>query len=324
MNLTNPIFQDADKARAHLEATRWPHGPICPHCGVVDDATRLPTQRGRATKAHPEGALRAGVLQCNACRGQFSVTVGTVFESSKVPLNKWLLATYLISSSKMGYSAHQLHRTLGVTYKTAWFMAHRIREAMNPAAPAPIGGAGKVVEVDETYVGGRETNKHANKRLAKKDHLGGKQAVVTLVERDGSARSFHVARVTSKTLRPIIVQTADRASHLMSDGARMYPAVGREFAAHSSVDHAAGEYVRHGFHHSNTVENYFSILKRGINGTFIHVSEAHLSRYLAEFDFRYSNRSGLGVDDTMRTDEVLRQVGGKRLTYRSPREGANA
>jgi len=313
MNLTDPIFQDADKARAHLEATRWPQGPICPHCGVVNEATYVGGK-----------AARAGCYQCNACRDQFTVTVGTVFERSKVPLNKWLLATYLISSSKKGYSAHQLGRTLGVTYKTAWFMAHRIREAMNPASPSPLGGAGKVVEVDETYVGGKETNKHANKRLAKRDHLGGKQAVVTLVERDGRARSFHVPRVTSKTLRPIIVQTADRASHLMTDGARMYPAVGREFASHSAVDHAAGEYVRMGFHHSNTVENYFSILKRGIVGTFHHVSEAHLARYLAEFDFRYSHRSGLGIEDTERTNELLRNVAGKRLTYRRTDEGAHA
>jgi len=315
MNLTDPIFHDADKAREHLEATRWPHGAICPHCGSVDDATNVGGK-----------AARAGVYQCNAkeCRQQFSVTVGTVFERSKIALNKWLLATYLISSSKKGYSAHQLHRTLGVTYKTAWFMAHRIREGMRVDAPAPLGGEGKIVEVDETYVGGKEKNKHANKRLTKSDHLGGKQAVVTLVERDGRARSFHVANVTSKTLRPIIVQTVDRASHLMTDGARMYPRVGREFAAHSAVDHAAGEYVRMGFHHSNTVENYFSILKRGIVGTFHHVSEAHLARYLVEFDFRYSNRSGLGIDDTMRTDEILRGIGGKRLTYRRPSEGANA
>jgi transposase-like protein len=307
MNLTDPIFQDADKAREHIEATRWPNGPICPHCGVVDDATNVGGK-----------AARKGVYQCNSkeCRQQFTATVGTVMESSKVPLHKWVLATYLISSSKKGISAHQLHRTLGVTYKTAWFMAHRIREAMNPADPAPLGGPGKVVEVDETYVGGKEANKHKNKRETKRDHLGGKQAVVTLVERDGRARSFHVPRVTAKTLRPIIFKTAHRASHLMTDGARMYPRVGREFAAHSSVDHAAGEYVRMGFHHSNTVENYFSILKRGVIGTFHHVSEAHLARYLAEFDFRYSHRSGLGVNDTERTNEVLRHIGGKRLTYR--------
>lgn len=313
MDLTAPIFADADKARAHLEATRWPHGPICPHCGVVNEATNVGGK-----------AARKGVYQCNACREQFSVTVGTVFESSKVPLNKWLLATYLMSSSKKGISAHQLHRTLGVTYKTAWFMAHRIREAMNPADPAPLGGQGKVVEVDETFIGGKESNKHANKRLAKSDHLGGKQAVLSLVERDGRVRSFHVPRITAKTLRPIIVKTADRASHLMTDGARMYPKVGKEFAAHSSVDHAAGEYVRMGFHHSNTVENYFSILKRGVTGTFHHVSEQHLARYLAEFDFRYSHRSGLGIEDTERTNELLRNVAGKRLTYRRPNEGAHA
>jgi hypothetical protein len=193
---------------------------------------------------------------------------------------------------------------------------------MAPTDPSPLGGEGKVVEVDETFIGGKEKNKHANKRLAKHDHLGGKQAVLSLVERGGAVRSFHVPRVTSRTLRPIIVKTADRASHLMSDGARMYPAVGREFAAHSSVDHAAGEYVRMGHHHSNTVENYFSILKRGITGTFHHVSEAHLARYLAEFDFRYSNREGVGVSDAMRAAEAVRGVVGKRLTYVQPRKAA--
>jgi transposase-like protein len=312
VNLTDPIFTDADKARAHLEATRWPNGPICPHCGVVNEATNVGGK-----------SARKGCYQCNACRDQFTVTVGTVFERSKVPLNKWLLATYLMSSSKMGYSAHQLHRTLGVTYKTAWFMCHRIREAMNPATPGPMGGAGRVVEADESYVGGKEKNRHANKRQVGRGPAN-KEAVVTLVERDGRARSFHVANVTAKTLRPLIVQAAHRESHLMTDGATLYVKVGREFAAHSSVDHAAGEYSREGFHHSNTVENFFSILKRGINGTFIHVSQAHLGRYLAEFDFRYSNRSGLGVNDTMRTDEALRGIGGKRLTYRRPNEGANA
>jgi transposase-like protein len=312
MNLTDPMFADADKARAHLEATRWPNGPICPHCGVVDEATNVGGK-----------AARAGCYQCNACREQFTVTVGTVFERSKVPLNKWLLATYLISSSKMGYSAHQLHRTLGVTYKTAWFMAHRIREAMNPTSKTPIGGKGKAVEADETYVGGKEANKHRNKRAAKMDVFGAKEAVLTLVERDGQARSFHVANVTAKTLRPLVTQNVHRSSDLMTDGARFYRYLGREFASHEAVDHSDGEYVRRTAH-SNTVENFFSILKRGINGTFIHVSEAHLARYLAEFDFRYNHRSGLGIEDTERTNELLRNVAGKRLTYRRTGEGAHA
>jgi transposase-like protein len=312
MNLTDAIFQDADKARAHLEATRWPNGPVCPHCGVVDEATDV-----------GGGKARAGCYQCNACRSQFTVTVGTVFERSKVPLNKWLLATYLISSSKKGYSAHQLHRTLGVTYKTAWFMFHRIREAMKETAPGPIGGEGKTVEVDETFVGGKEKNKHAKKRLGRSLSRDTKKAVVVLVERGGEARSFHVANVTAKTLRKVLVANVSRKSDLMSDGSNVYPRVGSEFASHGAVDHVAGEYVR-GFIHSNTAENYFSILKRGVIGTYHHVSEAHMSRYLAEFDFRYSNRSGLGVNDTMRTDRLLMGIAGKRLTYRRSGEAANA
>jgi transposase-like protein len=310
MHLSDPIFSNVTAARAHLERTRWPNGPICPHCGVVNEATYVGGK-----------AARDGCYQCNACREQFTVTVGTVFERSKVPLNKWLLASFLMASSKKGISAHQIGRSLGVTYKTAWFICHRLRAAMAEAGPAPIGGAGKVVEVDETYVGGKEANKHANKRT--RDPKA-KQAVVTLVERGGFARSFHVANVTSRTLAPIVFQTASRKSHLMSDGAQMYPRIGAQFANFSAVDHSAGEYVREGFHHSNTAESYFAILKRGVYGTFHHVSEAHLNRYLAEFDFRYNNRAALGGNDTMRSDELLRGIGGKRLTYRRTNEGANA
>lgn len=312
-DLTAKIFHDEEAARAHFEALRWPLGVVCPHCGTVDNATEM---KGRTT--------RPGLYKCKSkeCRKPFSATMGTVYEKSHIPLHKWLLATHLMVSSKKGISAHQLYRMLGFgSYRTAWFMAMRIREAMNVTSPAPLGGKGKIVEADETYIGGKEGNKHANKRNSR-DMFGRKEAVLTLVERDGRARSFHVARVTAKTLRPLIVKTADRASHLMTDGARMYPAVGREFAAHSAVDHVAGEYVRHGFHHSNTVENFFSILKRGITGTFHHVSEGHLSRYLCEFDFRYSNRAGLGFTDAMRADEAVRGVVGKRLTYHQPRQAA--
>ena len=312
MNLTDPIFADADKAREHLEKTRWPHGAECPHCGAVGEATKLQSK-----------AARPGVWQCNACREQFSVTVGTVFEKSKVPLNKWLLATYLMSSSKKGVSAHQLHRTLGVTYKTAWFMAHRIREAMTETGSAPMGGEGKTVECDETIIGGKERNKRLSKRNPKNIGAVGKQVAFTLVERNGRARSFHVANVTGKTLRPIIVKHVDRKSALMTDDAGQYRPIGVEFASHATVNHGIEEYVR-GDVHSNTVEGFFSILKRGINGVYHHVSEAHLSRYLAEFDFRYSNRSALGITDTMRTDEALRGIGGKRLTYRRSNEGAYA
>jgi len=314
MNLTDPIFTDADKARAHLERTRWPHGPVCPHCGVVNEATAI---KGKSA--------RPGLYQCNVggCREQFTITVGTVFERSKVPLNKWLLATYLMASSKKGISAHQIGRTLGVTYKTAWFMCHRIREAMAENNPAPLGGPDRTVEADETYVGGKEENKHRSKRKFHRGS-GSKEAVFTLVERDGRARSFHVANVNAKTLRPLVVTQVHRSSHLMTDGAQFYIKTGAEFASHSAVAHDRGEYVREGYKHSNTAENFFSILKRGIIGTFHHVSEAHLKRYLAEFDFRYSNRSGLGINDAMRTDEALRGIGGKRLTYRRAGEAAYA
>lgn len=311
MNLTDKIFHDDEAARLHLEAQRWPDGAYCPHCGECEKVTEL---KGKST--------RPGTYICKACRTKFTVTVGTIFERSHIGLAKWMMAFRLMAASKKGVSAHQLHRMLGVTYKSAWFMAHRIREAMADSAPGPMGGEGKIVEADETYVGGKEKNKHRNKRNSR-DMFGGKQAVVTLVERDGRARSFHVANVTAKRLRPVLTQNVSRKSHLMTDGARFYRYMGREFEAHSVVNHVDGEYVR-GIAHSNTVENYFSILKRGVMGTFHHVSEAHLHRYLAEFDFRYSNRDGLGVTDAMRTDFMLKATTGKRLTYRRTGEGAYA
>jgi transposase-like protein len=297
LDLTNPIYSNADLAREHLEALHWPNGPVCPHCGETERVRRL---AGKST--------RAGVVMCNPCRKPFTVTVGTIFEDSKIKLNKWLLAFRLMAGSKKGVSAHQLHRSLGITYKSAWFMAHRIREAMN-IDNGPLGGPNEVVEADETYVGGKARNRAFRKPAAKK-------AVVALVTRDGRARSFHVANVNAKTLRPLIVVNVNRASHLMTDESPVYTRVGREFAGHTLVIHSANEYVRKGgWAHSNTAENFFSIFKRGVIGTYHHMSEAHLGRYCAEFDFRYNTRK---ISDAERTDVAMIGARGKRLTYRQP------
>jgi len=225
MDITAPRFTNEDAAREHLEALNWPDGPFCPHCGSLD-AKRLPPQQRKVTKAHPGGGFRKGVIQCNDCRQQYTVTVGTVFESSKVPLNKWLLVNHLLVSSKKGMSAHQIGRMIGVTYKTAWFMAHRIREAMDQPC-GPLGGPDCVVEADETYVGGKAKNRAYRKPAPKK-------AVVALVERDGKAKSFHVANVTAKEVRPLVVTHIDRASHLMTDESPIYertrqPICGRDW-----------------------------------------------------------------------------------------------
>ncbi len=225
---------------------------------------------------------------------------------------------HLLCSSKKGMSSHQLHRVLGVTLATAWFLSHRIREAMTVLkVTGPLGGANKVVEIDETYVGGKEANRHAWKRTPGSQGGANKAPIVSLVERDGSVRSFHVPNVTAETLRPVITANVDKATYLMTDGSTVYPGIGAGFAGHGWVNHSIEEYVRAYFWHTNTVENYFSILKRGIVGVYHHVSEAHLHRYAAEFDFRYNNRMGLGVDDLERADRALVGVKGKRLTYRT-------
>ena len=305
--IQNPIFADEDQAREALEAIRWPAGPFCPHCGNSDQ-DRIAKAQGKA--------VRPGLYYCSACNGQFTVTVGTVMERSKIPVSKWLLAMHLMASSKKGMSAHQLHRMLGVTYKSAWFMAHRIREAMAPGKSdsGPLGGPGKIVEADTTYIGGKEVNKHRSKRDSKKIGGMGKQIVHTLVEREGKARSHHIPSVSGKTLRPILTAHVSRKSALMTDTAGGYHRVGKEFARHEMVDHGIEEYVR-GDAHSNTVEGYFSVLKRGITGVYHHVSEAHLKRYLAEFDFRYNERAALGVDDGERMARLAKSIEGKTSLF---------
>lgn len=307
-NLRDPIYHDENAARAALERLLWPHGPVCPHCGVIDNATAM---KGATT--------RPGLYKCKTkeCRKPFTVTMKTVMERSHVPLTLWLLAAHYMASSKKGMSALQLQRMTGTTYETAWFLFHRLREAARPGnGTSSLGGEGKTVEADETFMGGKDKNRHANKKRGHWD-FGYRFPVVTLVERDGMARSFHVASVTAKTLRKVLVTNISRKSALMTDGAQPYVRIGAEFASHERVSHEDGEYVR-GDAHSNTAESFFAILKRGVFGTFHSVSEAHLHRYLAEFDFRYNLRSALGVDDVTRAEELLRGAAGKRLMYRQP------
>jgi transposase-like protein len=304
-NFSNPIFHDEPEARKWLEDRLWPDGPICPHCGTINEATLM------------KGAShRPGLYQCNACRQPFTVTVGTLYERSKVPLHKWLAATHLMMASKKGMSALQIGRLLGLSKKTAWFLCHRIRESLRDSKfNGPVGGQNKVVEADETYVGGKARNR--------KNKVPPKEAVFALVERDGRVRSYHVAAVSSKTLRPIMVQQASRKSYLMTDESKVYPKIGNEFAGHGTVNHSIEEYVRGGFWHTNTVENYFSIMKRGITGVYHHVSQQHLKRYLAEYDFRYNEREALGVSDAERMEKSIQGIVGKRLTYRRAGFGAH-
>src|SRR6266481_9640364 len=308
-DLSNPIFHDETKARQWLEARLWANGPICPKCGTVDEATLMQGE-----------SHRPGLYQCNSCREPFTVTVGTLYERSKIPLCKWLAATHLMMASKKGVSSLQIHRMLGISKKSAWFLMHRIRESLRETNPSALGGQNKVVEADETYVGGKEKNKHASKRKHKGRGAVGKEAVFSLVERDGKVRSRHVPDVTAKTLREAIVTQVDRKSYMMTDEAKVYTKTGEEFAGHGTVNHSIEEYVRGGFWHTNTVESYFSIFKRGIYGTFHHVSQQHLKRYLAEFDYRYNERVALGVSDSERMRKSVQGIVGKRLTYRRPNQ----
>jgi transposase-like protein len=301
-------FQSEAGAFAYVEARLWPDGPVCHHCSERERVGRL---AGKTT--------RPGLYKCYACRKPFTVRMGTIFESSHLPLHLWLQVIHLMCASKKGIASRQIQRMLNCSMKTAWFLTHRIREAMKEDRglfTAPLGGADQTIEVDETFVGGKAENCAYGTPAPK-------QAVFALVERGGQVHNFHVPNVTAQNLRPIIARHAHRDSHFMSDESRIYTYIGWNFASHGTINHSEKEYVR-GDVHANTVEGYFSILKRGIYGTYQHVSEAHLKRYLCEFDFRYTHRIARGVDDLARADLALEGVKGKRLTYRTTRRGRAA
>jgi transposase-like protein len=316
-NLQNPIFTDETLAREWLEKRVWPNGPVCPHCGSTgDDVTAL------NGKAH-----RPGLYQCSGCREQFTVTVKSVFERSKIPLSKWLAALFLVTASKKGVSAHQIHRSLDISYKSSWFMLHRLREAMRTGGLLPpMGGEGKVVEADETYYGNipedqRPKFKSRGGRAFSKYPGGGaqrrKHVIVGLVERGGNVRTFHAPDSKAESVVEIVRKNIAKESTLQTDESKIYVKVGREFAAHETVNHADKEYARPGVT-TNTIEGYFSVFKRGMRGVYQHCSEKHLHRYLAEFDFRYNNRSSLGYNDIDRAGKLAASISGKRLTYRRP------
>jgi transposase-like protein len=306
-------FSDEDKAREFIERLRWPDGPVCPHCGEVNNAYRL---EPKASKKDTH--VRKGVWKCGGCREQFTVTVGTIFEDSHIPLSKWLLAYHLLCASKKGMSAHQLHRMLKVTYRSAWFMAHRIRYTMSqePLSSKLQG----IIEVDETYVGGKirtvpQVQKLGMRPKDRVSPVSNKAAVVSVLQRGGRVQSQHVQRVTTENLRPIIEQMVAEDAHVMTDSSTVLKGAMRG-RKHDRVDHKAGEYVRYEDGvciTTNSIEGYFATLKRGINGVYHHVGKQHLHRYLSEFDFRYNARK---VSDGDRTLLALQSTGGKRLMLR--------
>jgi transposase-like protein len=302
-NITTPEFTNETAAIAHLEASRWPDQVSCPHCGSLN-VHRM------------AGQTQAGYFLCNDCRDKFTCRTGTVLERSHIPVHKWLFAIHLMSASKKGMSAHQLHRMLGITYKSAWFLAHRIREAMIETNPSPLGGEGKSVQADETYIG----NSSKRAKGYKKGHRF-KQQIVALIEPKGKARVVHVKTATADKVRDILVTNAHRSSELHTDESRLYTEVGKEFAAHKTVEHGVnqrGYYVGSDGQTTNAVENFFGTFKRGMVGTYHKCEAQHLQRYLTEFEFRFNNRSGLGVNDKMRAGAILKGAEGKRLTYRRP------
>lgn len=308
-DLLAPEFTNEEAAIAHLEASRWPNEVSCPLCGSLN-VHRM------------AGKTQAGYFLCNDCREKFTCRTGTVMERSHIPIHKWLLAIHLMSASKKGMSAHQLHRMIGITYKSAWFLAHRIRLAMKETNPTPLGGEGKSVQADETYYG----NSSKRAKGYKKGHRH-KASVVALVEPKGRVRVFHLERTGDvlpmrDMIRQLLVTNVSRKSELHTDESKLYTEVGKEFAAHKTVEHGynqQGFYVGEDGQTTNAVENFFGIFKRGMVGTYHKCEPQHLARYLAEFEFRYNNRIGLGINDKMRAEALLKGVEGKRLTYRISR-----
>jgi transposase-like protein len=309
--LSRPYFHDEQAAFDFVESVIWPRGPICPHCGPTDHIT--------AITPNPAKRVRFGLKKCRDCKGQFTVRLGTIFEESKLPMTKWLQAIFLMTASKKGVSAHQLHRTLEITYKTAWFLAHRIREAMRSGELAPFGGNGGAVEADETFIG------HRKGVPTPKGGIGHKMKVLSLLDREtGQKRSVVIDNMHVGTIAAVVNANVAKEAHLMTDEAYHYSQIGKGFAAHGIVKHKADEYVLRDnpFVHTNTIEGSFSIFKRGMRGVYQHCGEQHLHRYLAEFDFRYNTRVKLGFDDSARAVKALEGVVGKRLTYRRPDEWA--
>ncbi len=324
---TKKHFHDEEAAFTELEEILWPEGPICPHCGSYVRIYALNGVRTKPSKKNPEGVVRHGLKKCGQCRKQFTVRVGTVFEDSHAPLYKWFQAIHLLASSKKGVSSHQLHRILEVQYNTAWFMSHRIREAMREGGLLPpMGGEGEIVEVDETIYGRAST--HPKGRSEGKGFRNSmhKNVILSVVERGGSVRSYHVAGSTVNEVVPVVEANVAKETAMMTDKAQLYRDRLAGFASHDRVDHSKNEYVRYEEGrpaiHTNTVEGYFGVFKRGMRGTYQHCKEKHLHRYLAEFDFRYNNRSKLGVEDKERATKMIVGAKGKRLTYRRT-NGAN-
>lgn len=322
--LSREYFHNEAAAFEHVESILWPQGPVCPHCGNMGRIYKLEGVYSKASKKNPEGVERHGLKKCGECRKQFTVRIGTIFEESHIPLHKWLQAIHLMCSSKKGISSNQLHRVLEITLKSAWFLSHRIREAMREGNLGPMGGNGKIVEADETYFGKKSGPAPTMSTTGKPFTKGGKsgpahkRAVLGLVERGGKVRTFHVEKANKDNVAHLVTENVARESVLYTDESRLYETLGKQFVDHQTTKHSAKEYVRYdngAVIHSNTIENYFSVFKRGMKGVYQHCAEKHLHRYLAEFDYRYNRRIGLGIDDKERSIQALMGVKGKRLTY---------